>query len=81
MVFTQSCSYYHQQKLWGQAESLPVNGNTSQVIVSTLGVSSEANSEINAVLGLVWVSDSQQPICIPANLARIVSGKLDGIAR
>ena len=82
VVFTQFCSYYHQQKLRGQAESSPVNGNTSQVNVSTSGVSSEVkdgdlNSEVNAVLGQVWVSDSQQPICIPANSARIVSGKSD----
>ena len=86
VLFTQFCSYYHQQKLWGQAESLPVNGNTSQVNVSTLGVSSEVkdgdlSSKVNAVLGQVWVSDSQQPICIPANSARIVSWKSDRIAR
>ena len=72
MVFTQVCSYYHQQKLWGQAESSSVNGNTSQVNVSTLGVSSEVkdgdlNGKVNAVLSQVWVSDSQLPICIPAN--------------
>ena len=85
MVFTQFCSYYHQQKLQGQTESLPVHGNTSHVTVSTLGVSSEVkyedlNREVNAVLGQVWVSDSQQPICIPANSAQIISGKSDHIA-
>ena len=80
-----SHSFVHQQKLWGQAESLPVHGNTSQVNISTLGVNSEAkdrdlNSEVNAVLCQVWISDSQQPICIPANSARIISGKSDRIA-
>ena len=85
IIFTQFCSYYHQQKLWGQAESLPVNGYTSQVNISTLGVGSEVkdgdlSSEVNAVLGQVWVGDSQQPICIPANSVRIVSGKSDCIA-
>ena len=50
-------------------------GNTNQVSVSTLGVSSEVkdgdlNSEVNAVLGLVWVGDSQQLICIPADSAQ-----------
>ena len=62
-----------------------VNGNTNQVNVGTLGVSSEVkdedlNSEVNAVLGQVWVSNLQQPICIPANSACIVSGKSDCVA-
>ena len=86
MVFTQFCSYYHQQKLWGQTESLSVSGNTNQVNVETLGISSKVreedlNSEVNAVLGQVWVGDSEQPICIPANSACIVSGKSDRVAQ
>ena len=52
----------------------------------TSGVSSKVkdgdlNSEVNAVLGHVWVSDSQQPICIPADSACIVSGKSDHVAQ
>ena len=40
------------------------NSNTSQVHVRTSGVSSEvgngdSNSEVNAVLGQMWVGDSQ----------------------
>ena len=67
-------------------ESLSANSNTSQVNVRTSGVSSEVkdgdlNSEVNVLLGQVWVSDLQQPICIPANSARIVSGKSDGVAQ
>ena len=86
MVFTQFCSYYHQQKLWGQAESLSANSNTSQLHVRALGVNSEvgdgdSNSKVNAVLGQVWVGHSQQPICIPANSAHIVSGQSDCVAR
>ena len=86
VVFTQFCSYYHQQKLWGQTESLSANSNVSQVHVRTSGVNSEvgdgdSSSKVNAVLGQVWVSDSQQPICIPANSAHIVSGKSDRVAR
>ena len=51
-----------------------------------MGISSEAESKDltgskNAVLGQVWVGDSQQTICIPANLARIVSGKSSHITR
>ena len=86
MVFTQFCSYYHQQKLQGQTECFSASSNASQAHVGTSGISSEvvdgdSGSEVNAVLGQVWVSDSQQPICIPAHSAHIVSGKLDCVAR
>ena len=85
VVFTQFCLYYHQQKLQDQTESLSANSNTSQVHVRTEGVNSEvgdgdSDSEVKAVLGQVWVSDSQQPICIPANSAHIVSRKSDHVA-
>ena len=86
IVFTQFCSYYHQQKLWAQTKSSSIDAGTSQVNISTSGISSEAEVEglagsANAVLGQVWVSDSCQPICIPANSARIVSGKSNCITR
>ena len=85
VIFTQFCSYYHQQKLQGQTEALSANRNTSQVHVRTSGVNSEvgdgdSDSEVNAVLGQVYVGDSQQPICIPANSAHIVSWKSDHVA-
>ena len=86
IVFTQFCSYYHQQKLQNQTEPSSTNADASPVSVSTSGINSEAGTEdlsddTNAVLSQVWISDSQQPICIPVNSARIVSGKSDHIAR
>ena len=63
-----------------------MDAGTSQVNVSTSGISSKAKTKdltgsTDAVLGQVWVGNSCQPICIPANLARIVSGKTDRITR
>ena len=86
IVFTQFCSYYHQQKLWNQTEPSSTNVNASPVDVSTSGIISEAqteglNGDTNAVLSQVWIGDSQQPICIPVHSARIVSGKSDCITQ
>ena len=35
--------------------------------------------ELDATLGQVWVSDPHQPLCIPANLAKVVTGKTNKI--
>ena len=82
MVFMQLCLFYHQEKHWAQTES----SNQSQSNVSSLGISSKTkkkdlNFDLDATLGLVWVSDSHQPICIPANSAKVVSGKTNKITK
>ena len=63
IVFTQFCSYYHQQKLRTQTEPSSTNVNASLVNVNTSGINSEArtedlNDDTNAVLSQVWIGDS-----------------------
>ena len=73
-VFAQLCSFYHQEKLCAQTEA----ASKGQYNVSSLGVSSEAKKK---TLVQVWVSDSNQPICTPANSAKVVSGKTNKITK
>ena len=35
----------------------------------------DPSSDSDMTLGQVWVSNSHQPICIPANSAKVVNGK------
>ena len=81
VVFVQLCLFYHQEKLKAQTES----ANQDQANVSSSGISSEAKkdpcSKLDTTLGQVWVSDSQQPICIPANSAKVVGGKTNKITK
>ena len=48
---------------------------------STLKLKKDLNSEVDTTLGQVWVRDSHQPICIPANSAKVVSGKTNKITK
>ena len=72
---------YYQEKVKAQTEST----NQDQDNVRSLGISSEAkkipSSQSDTTLGHVWVSDSHQPICIPANSAKVVSGKTNKITK
>ena len=81
VVFTELFSFYHQEKLWAQTES----SSQSQFNVSSLGISSETKKDLNSdsdtTLGQVWFGDSYQPICIPANSAKVVSVKTNKITK
>ena len=46
-----------------------------------LKLKKDFNSGADTTLGQVWVSDSHQPICIPANSAKVVSGKTNKITK
>ena len=54
--------------------------------VSSSGISSEGKKkdpikELVTTLGQVWVGESHQPLCIPANSAKVVTGKTDKITK
>ena len=44
-------------------------------------VKKNPTKELVTTLGQVWVGESHQPLCIPANSAKIVTGKTDKITK
>ena len=75
VVFAQICSFYHQEKLQKQTES----NSQGQSNVSSLGINLSSDSD--TTLGQVWVGDSHQLICIPANSGKVVSGRTNKITK
>ena len=49
--------------------------------VSTPKLKKYLNSGVDTTLGQVWVGGSHQPICIPVNSAKVVSGKTNKITK
>ena len=84
VVFAQLCSHYHQSKL---LDNPPNQVNSSSVQFSPSETSSsEAKKQVpytgsGNILGQVWVGITCEPICIPANLVKVVQGKTDKIMR
>ena len=91
VVFSQLCTFYHQSKLQGNSNSTNTdmtNIKTESVRVDSLHSSSpqketklEQESTADNVLGQVWVSEYHQAICIPANSAKILTGKTNKIQK
>ena len=82
VVFSQFSTFFHQERLKAQTES--EGKDTPNVSFS--GISSEdrkkdPTKELDATLGQVWVSDPHQPLCIPTNLAKVVTGKTNKITK
>ena len=79
VVFTQMCSFYHQDKLQSQTQTNnPVHANS--VNEDSLGTSSKDKKPpspgLETTLGQVWVGNIHEPMCILANLVKVVQGKL-----
>ena len=86
LVFAQMCSFYHQGKLQAQTSATSNNNvsnvsvNNSPVNVQTLGITSKVNKQVPkansaSALGQVWVDNTWEAICIPANSVKILQGK------
>ena len=82
VVFSQLCSHYHQSKLLDGPSTSTSNNNIN---VSTSAISAAddkvPSSDPDNILGQVWVGVENKPICIPANLVKIVQGKTNKITR
>ena len=82
VVFSQFCTFFSQERMKAQAKP----EGQDAVDVSSSGISSEGKKkdpikELVATLGQVWVGESHQPLCIPANSAKVVTGKTDKITK
>ena len=82
VVFSQFCTFFHQERLKAQAKP----EGQDAMNVSSSGISSEDKKkdpikELVATLGQVWVGEAHQPLCIPANSAKVVIGKTDKITK
>ena len=80
VFFSQMCSLYHQGKLSespqthsaSQIPSGSININTSRINAEV----KETNPGQESVLGQVWVGNTCQAICIPANSVKVMQGRL-----
>ena len=90
VVFSQLCTFYHQVKLQENStntdmtnirtESVRVDSSNSSVPQnSKKETNSEKESQADNVLGQVWVGEYHQAIHIPANSAKILTGKTNKI--
>ena len=84
VVFTQLCSFHHQSKLQDTPQSETKVSSSSVSFSSSETSSSEAkkkipNTSLDNILGQMWVGVTHKPICIPANLVKVVQGKTDKI--
>ena len=81
VVFLQFCTFFHQERLKAQTES----EGQDTTNVSSLGIGSkdkkDPTKELDTTLGQVWVSDLHQPLCIPANSAKVVTDKTNKITK
>ena len=92
VVFSQLCTFYHQGKLQENStntdmtniktESVQVDSSYSPIPQSLEKETSlEQESQADNVLGQVWVGEYHQAICIPANSAKILTGKTKKIQK
>ena len=85
MIFAQMCSFYHQGKL-SLPQTGPMTQNLGCIKVNTLGISSggerkNPSSGLDAVLGQVWVGNTREAICIPANCMKVLQGRMNKITQ
>ena len=85
VVFALMCSFYHQGKLLespqtqsaSQIKSGPININTSRINLEV----KETDPGQESVLGQVWVGNTCQAICIPANSMKVMQGRTNKITQ
>ena len=76
------CTFFHQERLNAQAKSESQDStNVSFSGISSEGKKKDLTKELVTTLGQVWVGESHQPLCIPANSAKVVTGKTDKITK
>ena len=82
VVFSQFCTFFHQERLKDQAESESQDAtNVSSSGISSEGKKKDLTKESVMTLGQVWVGESHQLLCIPTNSAKVVTGKTDKIMK
>ena len=85
VVFTQLCSFYYQSKLQDNPPTIIQVSSSSIKFGTSETSSSEAkkvpDTSLDNILGQVWVGITHEPICIPANLVKVVQGKTDKITQ
>ena len=79
IIFIQLCSFYHQGKL-ASSQTKVANQNLGQIKVNTSKISSEVKRKDpglgpESTLGRVWVGNTHEAICIPANSMKVVWGR------
>ena len=82
VVFAQMCSFYHQGKLPSSQTQSANQTSSGSINVNTSGISSEVKKEdpsLESVLGQVWVGNTHEAICIPANSMKVLQGKTSKI--
>ena len=80
------CSFYHQGKLSPPQTQSANQPNSESIIVNTLEISSKVIKEdpspgLGSVLGQVWVGNTHEAICIPANSMKVLQGKTNKITQ
>ena len=78
VIFSHFCTFFHQERLKDQAKSESQDAtNVSSSGISLEGKKKDLTKELVTTLGQVWVGESHQPLCIPTNSAKVVTGKTD----
>ena len=79
------CSFYHQGKLLGSNQTQAASQTTSGFVnVNTVRINVEVentNPGQESVLGQVWVGNTCQAICIPANSVKVIQGRTNKVTR
>ena len=85
VVFSQMCSFYHQGKLSESTQTQAASQTTSGIInINTARINAEVeetNPGQESVLGQVWVGNTCQAICIPANSVKVMQGRTNKITQ
>ena len=82
LIFSQFCTFFHQERLKTQVK--PEGQDATNVIssgISLKGKEKDHTKELIITLGQVMVGESHQPLCIPTNSAKIITGKTDKITK
>ena len=81
VVFSQFCTFFHQERLKAQAKSEVRMLQMLFLQGLVWKVKKTPTKESVTTLGQVWVGESHQPLCIPVNSAKVVTGKMDKITK
>ena len=82
VIFPQFFNFFHQERMKAQAKpEVQDVVNVSSSGISVEGKEKNPIKESVTTLGQVWVGESHQPLCIPANSAKVVTGKTDKITK
>ena len=77
------CSFYHQGKLSASPQTQSASQrNSGPININTLRISlevKERDPSQESVLGQVWVGNTCQAICIPANFMKVMQGRTNKI--